>query len=88
VTFDRGAWTEVPWNITFGTEEIVFDDLVTPAELFSRNSALIAGNRGSADPIQRDLELLEGRYIVTINQGNTVKVLTFDPKTGVLIPEQ
>jgi len=76
----------IPWKITsLPSEEIPFDHIVSPGNLFTKNKEIILSTPSSAIPEQRDLELQEGTYKLTINSGNTRRVLTFNATAGVLI---
>ena len=84
--YDGKSLTVIPWIITsLPSEEIPFDHIVSPGNLFTKNKEIILSTPSSAIPEQRDLELQEGTYKLTINSGNTRRVLTFNATAGVLI---
>lgn len=87
LAYDRSGWVTLPWNASPVLEEIQDDSMVSPARLFSQNTAVIIGNPPSAIPERRDLELKQGIYTLTITSGNTARILSFNATTGELIPQ-
>jgi hypothetical protein len=85
LAYDRSGWIKIPWNAPLLSEEIDVDRIVSPARLFSENTAVILGNPSSIIPERKDLELKQGIYILTITSGNTSRILTFNATTGKLI---
>ncbi|MFA5347513.1 MAG: hypothetical protein WC294_05210 [Methanoregula sp.] len=85
LAYDRSGWTTLPWNAPLYLEEISIDSIVSPARLFSQNTAVVIGNPPPTIPERRDLELKQGIYTLTITSGSTTRILTFNATTGELI---
>jgi hypothetical protein len=83
--YDRSGWIKIPWNAPPDLKEIPFDSTVTPARLFSQNTAVLIGNPPPTIPERRDLELKQGIYTLTITSSSTTRILTFNATTGELI---
>jgi hypothetical protein len=81
---DKEGWTTIE-NVVLPPEPIVFENIVTPGELFKQNRAVIFTNLSPGVPERRDLELQRGVYTLTITSGNSSRSLIFNATTGVLI---
>jgi hypothetical protein len=86
LAYDQSGWTKILWDAPPGSEEIAVDSIVSPARLFSQNTAVIFVNPSNTIPEKRDLELKQGIYTLTITSGSTSRILTFNATTGELIP--
>ena len=87
LAYDGKSWITIPWNAPLDLEEITVDSIVSPARLFSQNTAVIVRSPPPADPERRDLELKQGIYTLTITSGSTSRILTFNATTGELIAQ-
>ncbi len=67
------------------TGEIVLDRTVPPGKVFSENKEAILGSPVSSVSQQRELELKEGIYTLTITSAKTVRVIRFNAATGALM---
>lgn len=85
VTVDKFGMTINEWYTSGSYEEIFPAQIITPAELFNRNRAVIFTSPDSGILEQRDLMLGKAIYTLTISSGGTPRVLTFDAKTGALL---
>lgn len=86
LAYDQSGWIKILWNAPLGSEEIAVDSIVSPARLFSQNTAVIFVNSSNTIPERRDLELKQGIYTLTITSGSMGRILTFNASTGELIP--
>jgi hypothetical protein len=86
LAYDQNGLINLLWNAPPDAQEIVIDDIVSPAGLFSQNALVIFGDPKHTIPERRDLELKRGIYTITITSGNTSRILTFNATTGELIP--
>ena len=85
LAYGRSGWITIPWNAPLDSGRNSVDSIVSPARLFSQNTAVILGNPPPQYPERRDLELKQGIYTLTITSGNTIRILTFNATTGELI---
>jgi len=81
--YDHAGWTIIPWNNAISAEEINLDSVVSPAALFKQYRNQTVGS--STIPAQRDIELSNGTYKLTITSGSTSQVLMFNASTGAAI---
>jgi hypothetical protein len=86
LAYDQSGWIKILWDAPPGSEEIAVDSIVSPARLFSQNTAVILVYPKSSIPERRDLELKQGIYTLTITSGSARRILTFNATTGELIP--
>ena len=84
--YDKSGWTVfLQSNSTLPSEEIAFDHLVTPGNLFTQNKAVIMSGHSTAIPERQDLELFQGVYKLTLYSGSISRILTFNSTSGALI---
>jgi hypothetical protein len=85
VTVDKFGMTMNEWYTSGSYEEVFPGQIITPAELFNRNRAVIFTTPDSGIAEQRDLMLGKTLYSLTVSGHGTPRVLTFDAKTGALL---
>ncbi len=85
VTFDNHGTTIADWTAPPPKDEIFFDQIISPADLFSKNRAVIFITPDAEVAEQRDLALGKGIYSLTITNPVKPRVLIFDAKTGALL---
>jgi len=85
LSYDRSGIVKIPWNAPTLAEEINLERIVSPGSLFSKNTAVIAGNPVQANPERRDLDLMRGIYTLTSTSASGERILTFNAATGELI---
>jgi hypothetical protein len=83
--YDHSGWTIIPWYNAISAEEIDLDRLVSPEDLFNQNKNQILERSPSTIPAQRDIELKNGTYQITITSGSTSQILMFNASTGAAI---
>ena len=83
--YDHSGWTIIPWNYTISADQIDPDLIIPPAILFEDNKYQILGSSSPAIPVQRDLELRNGTYTITITSGSTPEILMYNATTGAAI---
>jgi len=77
--YDRSGWTIIPLDNDISAGEIDLDRVVSPTALFDQNKIQ---SSSSVIPAQRDIELKNGIYKVTITSGSTSEILMFNATTG------
>ena len=85
VTRDRNGETVIEWTAALPEDEIFFDSIQTPAQLFAANGAAIFPTPDAKISGTRDLALGKGIYSLTISGAGKTRVLLFDAKTGALL---
>lgn len=84
--FDNPGWQSVPWEGAAPEQEISMGSLVTPKSAIGRNTALLSGG----DPVEKILiqrmELMNGKYILTIGQQGHPQIFVIDATSGEVIP--
>jgi hypothetical protein len=84
--FDSSGWRSVPWEGAAPEKEIIPGSFVPPKGIIKYTNGLLSGSdEAQKDLIQR-LDLINGRYIVTIIRQEKQQIFVFDAGTGALIP--
>jgi hypothetical protein len=83
--YDRSGWAVIPWTATLSGQEIDLDHVVSPAVLFNQTGMQTLIGTQSTIPVQRDIELKNGTYRLTVTSGNTSQILMFNATTGDVI---
>jgi len=82
VTYDHSGETVTKWPNSITTNEIDTARIITPAELFDKNHAVLFNTSGEESFGVKDLQIGEGVYAITPKSSN--RVLIFDSITGAL----
>jgi hypothetical protein len=80
--YDHTGWTVIPFSGTLPSDEIVPAAVISPGRLFNENHEAIFEDILSAAPEQRDLDLRNGTYRITITSGSTSRILIFNATSG------
>jgi hypothetical protein len=84
--FDASGWRSVPWEGAAPEKEIIPGSFVPPKGIIEYTIGLLSGSdQAQKDLIQR-LDLINGKYTVTIIQQGKQQIFVFDAGTGALIP--
>lgn len=83
VIFDRTGSAEIPSSFPSG--EIFMDSFVPPGKVFSDNKEAILGSPATSSPEQREFEVKDGIYTITITSASTVRVVRINAATGALM---
>jgi len=84
VTFDNTGMKITDWNTSLPTDEISFDQVISPSDLFLRNRDAIFASADAEITEKRDIMLGNGMYSLTITSPVKPRTLVFDAMTGVL----
>lgn len=85
IVYDRSGWTTISWSGVISADEIDLDRVISPEAIFNQSSNQILGNSPSTMSAQRDIELKNGTYKITITSGSISRILMFNATTGVAI---
>jgi hypothetical protein len=83
--YDHSGWTIIPWNATISSGEIDLNQVVSPDVIFKQIDIQILGTSRDPQQIQRDIELRNGTYTLTVNDGSSSQIMRFNAATGVAI---
>lgn len=84
VTFDNTGMKITDWNASLPTDEISFERVISPSDLFLRNRAAIFASADAEITEQRNIMIGNGMYTLTITSPVKSRTLVFDAMTGVL----
>jgi hypothetical protein len=84
--YDRAGWTSIPWNGVLPDQQIFPDTLYPLRSLFISNGDILAINPARAGPYQRQVEVVNGTYRITLSDSVETRILAFNMTTGALIP--
>lgn len=83
-SYDKYGGTIRTRNDTFPSHPVPIDTILAPAEIFSRNRAMIFSPQQGSSPDLVDLELTGSTYSLTITNSSGMKTLEFDALSGAL----
>lgn len=78
-------WRVVEWQGVLPAQEVDFSSVLTPDELYAQQSSLIKESLQEHNTTVSNLDLSDQIYTVTVTQGGSISVLTFDARTGELL---
>jgi len=82
-TAGEGEWKSLDMStIVLPVSEVVMNDLMSPQDLFQKNSDLIVRAMNKVRVDEADLSLADGSYQVTIHSQTDSMTLVFNGKTG------
>jgi hypothetical protein len=83
--FDNPGWRSAPWEGAAPEKEITMDSIITPRTIIRHNRVLLSGS----DPVEKiliqRLELMNGKYSLTIGGQGNQQTFVFDSTSGALI---
>jgi hypothetical protein len=79
------GWTIIAWNYPISADQIDLDHVISPTTIFDDNKDQILGNSSPTISVQRNIELRNGTYTITINSGSTSQILRYNATTGAAI---
>jgi hypothetical protein len=80
--YDRSGWTVIPWSASLSGQEIDLNHVVSPVVLFNQTGIQTFNKTPLTRPVQRDLELKNGIYRLTMTSDSTSQILMFNATTG------
>ncbi len=86
LTYSEGEWAVLDLPTNLPQEEIKIKELVSPQDLFKRNLISIVGEMNRLRINECDLTLEQNTYQITIHSESERSTLSFNAKTGELIP--
>ena len=86
LTYSEGEWAVLDLPTNLPQEEIKIKELVSPQDLFKRNLISIVREMNRLRINECDLTLEQNTYQITIHSESERSTLSFNAKTGELIP--
>ncbi len=86
LVYGREGMQELSLSAPLPADEIAFDDVVMPGELYGRNRAVIEDALRRHGTGVGDLTLTGAEYVLTIRSGAEFETLEFLAATGEVIP--
>jgi len=86
LTYSEGAYTMLDLPTTLPQEEVKINELISPQDLFRRNLNTIIREMNRLRVGESDLTLEKNSYQLTIHSVSESSTLSFNAKTGELIP--
>lgn len=83
--YDASGWQSTPWDGGESEKEIVLGSFVPPGDIIRNNAGLISGSDQTQKGLIKDIDLINGRYTVTITRQETQENFVFDAGSGALI---
>jgi hypothetical protein len=82
LVIDASGWTDIPYSGKFPEEPVIPSAIISPGRLFTMNNDLILGDSATALAEQRDLDLRNGTYTISVTSGSTSRIMMFNATTG------
>ena len=79
------GWNKMSWPGPLTEEEVNLEKIISPQDLYSKNSAIISEKYRNSGVTYSDLFLKDGVYTIAIRDGTKITELKFNADTGELI---
>ncbi|MBN1432575.1 MAG: hypothetical protein JW931_07350 [Methanomicrobiaceae archaeon] len=79
------GWNKMSWPGPLTEEEVNLETIISPEDLYRKNSAIISEKYRNSGVSYSDLFLKDGVYTVAIRDGSNITELKFKADTGELI---
>ncbi|MDN7025927.1 hypothetical protein FGU65_13715 [Methanoculleus sp. FWC-SCC1] len=86
--YDRQDVAVLSLNSSLPADEIVFESIVPPEDLYDRNRAEIRDVLERHGTDVTDLALAGGRYVLTVRSGAGIETVRFRAETGEVVSSQ
>jgi hypothetical protein len=83
--FDAPGWRSVSWDGAVPEKEIVEGSFVSPMNIIRRNTGILYASDPKQEGLIKRMDLMNGKYSVTIERQGTQQTFVFDAGSGVLI---
>ena len=84
--FDAPGWRSVSWEGAVPEKEIVADSFVSPSKVINRNAGILYASDPQREGRIKRMDLMNGKYMITMERQGTQQTFVFDAGSGVLIP--
>jgi len=84
--FDAPGWRSVSWEEAVPEKEIVEGSFVSPTKVIMRNAGILYASDPMQEGLIKRMDLMNGKYTVTMERQGTRQTFVFDAGSGVLIP--
>ena len=84
--FDAPGWRSVSWEGALPEKEIGEGSFVSLAKVINRNAGILYASDPQREGLIRRMELMNGKYSVTMERLGTKQTFVFDAALGELIP--
>jgi hypothetical protein len=83
--YDASGWQSTPWDGGESEREIIRGSYVPPGDIIRNNIGLISGSDQTQKGLIERMDLINGRYTITITRQEMQEILIFDAGSGALI---
>jgi hypothetical protein len=83
--YDASGWQSTPWDGGELEREIIPGSYVPPGDIIRNNTGLISGSDQAQKGLIKHMDLVNGRYTVTITRQEKQEIFVFDAGSGALI---
>jgi hypothetical protein len=84
--FDAPGWRSVSWEGAVPEKEIVAGSFVSPKGVIRRNTGILYASDPQQEGLIRRMDLINGKYTITMERQGTQQTFVFDAGSGELIP--
>jgi len=83
--YDASGWQSTPWDGGESEREIIPGSYISPGDIIRNNTGLISGSDQTQKGLIKHMDLINGRYMVTITRQEKQEIFVFDADSGALI---
>lgn len=84
--FDAPGWRSVPWEGALPEKEIGEGSFVSLARFINRNADILYASDPQREGLIRRMDLMNGKYTITMERQGMQQTFVFDAASGELIP--
>ena len=84
--YDAPGWRSVSWEGAAPEKEIVADSVVSPSSIIKRNKGVLYASDPQREGLIKRMDLMNGKYTITMERQGTQQTFVFDAGSGVVIP--
>ena len=84
--YDAPGWRSASWEGAVPEKEIVADSFVSPSKVINRNAGILYASDPQREGLIKRMDLMNGKYMVTMERQGTKQTFVFDAALGELIP--
>jgi len=84
--YDAPGWRSASWEGAVPEKEIVAGSFVSPSKVINRNAGILYASDPQREGLIKRMDLMNGKYMVTMERQGTKQTFVFDAALGELIP--
>ena len=83
--YDYSGWTIAPWNASVSAKEINLETIQSPETVLEQTESAVLKDSPTEQISQRDIELKDDVYTITLTSGTTTRSVRINATTGAAL---